>query len=364
MKNILEDIVSDFLDDLLALKFDICTCKLCKEDMLAYVLSRLPPKYTTTEEESFRAIVEQTKAENQTEIDRLILQAIKKVKSDPRHQLKEDPELIFKMLLNKIFQDRGLDFRHYRQELLKRRFALRIRANNVKSYSEYLRLLIHKPEEYDKLFESLTINVTEFFRDPGVWISIKTLCKDLIKHKLLNGESTIKVWSAGCSSGAEGYSMAILLSDLLKPHKQISVEIVGTDIDLKSLETATNGEYEKGVLNNINPEYLQNYFELKDERYQASEEIKKLVKFKNLDLIAADYFKNIDIVLCRNVFIYFDRSLQDMLLTKFYDSLTKSGYLILGKVENIMGDARKLFGVINQSAKIYQKKDIKDIRNG
>ena len=357
LKNIIEDIASDYLDIVLALKYDICTCEMCKNDMLAHVLSIVPAKYVTTEEAMLREMIEQTKAEHQAIIARAIIEAVEVISKKPRHEVKEDKEKAFNWLLEKIFLDRGLDFRRYRKELLKRRIALRMRTNKLRSYSEYLRLLINRPQEYDKLFDVLTINVTEFFRDPEVWNSIVVLCRELIKNKSDKKQYLIRAWSAGSSSGAEAYSFAILLKELLTNKKEFSIKIIGTDIDLKSLRAADNGEYGKDTLKNINPEYLKKYFiPLMNGRYRVKDSVKELVEFRRLDLINEPHIEKIDLVFCRNVFIYFARSLQEMLLMKFYKALLTGGYLVMGKVETILGEAKQIFDVVHHEAKIYRKK--------
>ncbi len=132
-KNIIEDIASDFLNITLSLRYDICTCKQCRNEMLAYTLSRVPAKYVTTEKGALHTIIEQERVEHQAEIVRAILEAIEKISKNPRHMLKENREQTFQLLLNKIFEDRGLDFRHYCQGMLKRRVAIRMRANKVDS---------------------------------------------------------------------------------------------------------------------------------------------------------------------------------------------------------------------------------------
>lgn len=356
LKNIIEDIASDFLNVILALRYDICTCEICKNDMLAYVLSRVPARYVTTEEGSLHTIIDQTKAEQQAQIGREIIKAMDIVSAKPRHEMEENREETFSLLLDKIFQDRGLDFRHYRRELLKRRIAIRMRANKSPAYSDYLRLLINKPEEYDKLFDVLTINVSEFFRDTEVWVSLRVLFENLIKNKIQKKDYSIRVWSAGCANGEEPYSLAVLLRDLLKQNSQFSLRIIGTDIDQRCLKFAQKGEYRKEAVKNVNPEYLKNYFEAITGGYKVKEEIKALVEFKALDLIIAEHLEKMDIVLCRNVFIYFSRSLQETLLMKFYKALVTSGYLIMGKVETILGEAKQIFEEIDHGAKIYSKK--------
>lgn len=358
LKNIIKDVAQDFLETSLALRYDICTCNICKNDMLAYILSRLPAQYVTTEQGALHTVGEQGKLENREEIARVTLAAIETISNNPRHNLHEDKKQTFRLLLDKIFEERRLDFRHYREETLKRRVAIRMKANNVDSYSAYLRILIKKPEEYEKLFEILCINVSEFFRDPPIWITIRYLFEKLLKEKAQRNDKNIRVWSAGCASGEEPYSLAILLWELLKNREtNFAIEIYATDIDREALKIAETAKYEKGRLKNVEEKYLKSYFApLSDGRLRLKEEIKNMVQFQPLDLIREEGLKNCDIVICRNVFIYFNRSLQEQLLMKFYHSLNKDGYLVMGKAEIIFTEAREIFKDIDINARIYQKK--------
>lgn len=357
LKNIIEDIALDFLTSTLSLRYDICTCKQCRNEMLAYTLSKVPAKYVTTEKGTLYTIIEQERVECQAEIARAILEAIEKVSKNPRHMLKENKEQTFQLLLHKIFADRSLDFRHYRQGILKRKVAIRMRANKVDSYSDYLRLLIKKPEEYEILFEVICINVSEFFRDPQIWATIKYLLEGLIRSKKQRNDKSMRVWSAGCAGGEEPYSAAILLKEILKADlPRFSLEIIGTDIDRKSLSAAETAEYPKESLKNVDAKMLEKYFVACAGGYKLNAEIKDMVEFQYRDLISQDHIEETDVALCRNVFIYFDRSLQEHLLMKLYKSLKAGGYLIMGRVETILGEAKEIFEEIDSNARIYRKK--------
>jgi chemotaxis protein methyltransferase CheR len=357
LKNIIEDVAADFLNNSLALRFDICTCSVCKNAMLAEVLSRVPAKYVTTEEATLRAVIEETRIEHQAQIAKAVIDAIERVSKNPQHEQKEDRQKAFKLLLNKIFDDRGLDFRHYREEVLKRRLALRMRLNKVESYADYLRLLINKPEEYEKLFEILCINVSEFFRDPEVWESLKVILENLIRQKIKE-KKPLRIWSAGCANGEEPYSLAILTREILKKMNALEYlpEIIATDIDRQTLKTAENAEYIKESLKNVREELLKTYFSALEGRYRLNPEIKNMVKLQYLDLISQENITDTDIVLCRNVFIYFTRSLQEQLLMKFYKSLIPNGYLVMGKVETMWGEAKEIFQETDLKARIFRKK--------
>jgi len=357
LRNIVEDMATDFLNNSLALRFDICTCGLCKNAMLAEVLSRVPAKYVTTEEASLRAVIEETRIEHQAQIAKAVIEAVEKISKNPQHEQKEDRQKAFKLLLNKILEDRGLDFRHYREEVLKRRLALRMRLNKAESYAGYLRLLINKPEEYEKLFEILCINVSEFFRDPDIWLSLRNILENLLRQKIKE-KGPLRIWSAGCANGEEPYSVAILVKEILKKLNapKYAPEIFATDIDRQSLKMAENAEYVKESLKNINEELLKNYFTLLDGRYRIKPEIKNMVKLQYLDLISQENINDTDIVLCRNVFIYFTRSLQEQLLMKFYKSLRTNGYLVMGKVETMWGEIKEIFDEADIKARIFRKK--------
>lgn len=357
LKNIIEDIAKEYLDSALTLRYDICTCPTCRNDMLAYILSRVPAKYVTTEQGTLHTIIQQAKAEQQAEISRVMLNAIDIISKNPHHELKEDKNKTFQLLLDKIKEVRGLDFRHYHQDLLKRRVAIRLRANNIGTYWEYLMLLMSTPEEYDKLFEVLCINVSEFFRDPEVWKSIISIFENLIRQKKESGDNSIRIWSAGCANGEEPYSIAIILKQLLQSEAtNFCVEIFATDVDKKSLKAAEKAEYAREFLKNVNKNLLRRHFYFDGRTYRLNDEIRNMVNFQNQDLTSQDLIKDTDVVFCRNVFIYFDRDLQEQLLMKFYNALKPNGYLIMGKAETLISEAKEIFQEIDFASRIYKKK--------
>ena len=356
-RNIIEEIARDSLNNALELRYDICTCSRCKSDMLAHALSRIPAQYATTETGILYTIIEQTRVEKKVEIARAILGAIEAISKNPHHTLKEDRAQAFKLLLNKIFEDRRLDFSQYRESFLKRRVALRMHTNKINSYSNYLLLLIKNPEEYEKLFDVLCINVSEFFRDPVVWQSLRGHLESLIQQKLQLNDRHIRIWSAGCANGEEPYFVAILLKEILNYNaSQFSIEIYGTDIDKKCLKTADAAGYPKESLKNVDDKYLKSCFTASGKDFRVKEEVKNLVQLESRDLILDDFIEATDVILCRNVFIFLGRDLQEQLLTKFYKSLKTGGYLILGKVEMILGEAKEIFEEIDFKNRIFRKK--------
>ena len=357
LKNIIEDIARDFLNSALTLRYDICTCAICKNDMLAHILSHVPAKYVTTEQGALHTIMQQTRAEHQAEVARAILQAIELIGKNPRHKIKEDKNQTFNLLLEKIHEDRNIDFRHYHQDLLRRRVAVRIKTLGLPSYSEYLRLLINSPEEYDRLFEVLCINVSEFLRDTDVWVQMRKLFEADIRHKKSNHERSIRVWSAGCANGEEPYTIAILLREILGTELSgFSVEIIATDVDKKAMDAAKKGQYEKNSIKNLEKSIVDKHFCCSGGLYEVNDQIKKMVSIKYLNLTSNDLVTGCDFVLCRNVFIYFDRSLQEQLLMKYYNGLKPNGYLTMGKSETLIREATQIFEPIDVENRIYRKK--------
>jgi chemotaxis protein methyltransferase CheR len=357
LKNVIEDIARDFLNSALTLRYDICTCAVCRNDMLAHILSHVPAKYVTTEQGALHTIMQQTRVEHQAEIARAILQAIELISSSPRHKIKEDKAQTFSLLLDKIHEDRNIDFRHYHQDLLRRRVAVRIRTLGLPNYSEYLRFLINSPEEYDRLFEVLCINVSEFLRDTPVWVEIRRLFETSIRRKKADREKSIRVWSAGCATGDEPHTIAILLREILGAELSgFTVEIIGTDVDQKAMDQAKKGAYEKSSIRNVNKALLDKYFHCSGGIHKVNDQIKEMVEIKYLDLTTNDLVTDCDFVFCRNVFIYFDRSLQEQLLMKFYNGLKPNGYLTMGKSETLIREATQIFEPIDVENRIYRKK--------
>ena len=262
----------------------------------------------------------------------------------------------FTLLRNKIFKDRGLDLSQYREKCLKRRIGVRLRAIGANTYSEYMAVLKKNPSEYDRLFDTLTINVTDFFRDKSTYSIIeKEVIPELLSSKKKKGRKIIRAWSAGCACGAEPYSLAILFHRILGSRiGDFHISIYATDIDEKVLEKAERAEYEASTVSGVDGKILKQYFN-RNLKYSLKEEIKQMVKFKRHDLINGKAPTHFDIIMCRNVLIYFSRLLQVKLFSSFYEALNQGGCLVLGKTENLGGEPAGLFQPVSIREHIYKK---------
>jgi chemotaxis methyl-accepting protein methylase len=274
----------------------------------------------------------------------------------PSRNLKKNHHLSFLALLDIIKEQRGLDFHHYQQELLKRRLAIRMRTTGITYYEDYVRLLLNTPEEYDRLFEVMCISVSEFFRDNDVWNRIRLIFIEILFAKSREADSTFRIWSAGCAHGEEPNTIAIVLKELLSPDTLDSTaEVIATDIDKKSLSCAMNGEYGADAVKNVDKQFLARNFDYDGGIFRVRRDVKNLITYRYLDLTSNELVRGCDVVFCRNVFIYFDRDLQEQLLKKFHEALKPGGYLILGKSETLLREAGGLFQEVDSEARIYRK---------
>lgn len=267
--------------------------------------------------------------------------------------------LEYARLQKKILKERGFALDQYNPDYIQRRIAVRMRARNVNSYSEYIHILDTDPQEYNRLFDVLTINVSQFFRDPTVFEAVRTtLLPTLIKEKKQTGDTAIRIWSAGCASGEEPYSIAILLKETLGQEiKNYLISLYATDIDHECLFKAREGIYGKESLVSLKKEYLDKYFTpLPNEKYKLSDEIRNTVIFKYHHLLKDTSFPALDIIFCRNVLIYFTQEMKEKILEIFYRSLGAHGFLIIGKSELLFfSKARYYFYPFNPLEHIFRK---------
>jgi chemotaxis protein methyltransferase CheR len=241
---------------------------------------------------------------------------------------KEFPQEEFEWFVKEVEKRFGLNLSSYKPQRVKRRTELLLRKYNV-DYREYMNMLIKDKKYLDEFMDKMTINVTEFFRNPEKWWELRDEIIPLIAKNSLR----MKFWSAGCSSGEEPYSLAILVHELNLSYK---TRILATDIDIGVLRRAQEGIYEERAFVSTPKEYLEKYFEkLPDGRYRIKDSVKKIVEFKRHDLLKDPFEKNFDLIVCRNVVIYFEPEAKNELYRKFAESLKPGGFLFVGNTERI-----------------------------
>ncbi len=265
-----------------------------------------------------------------------------------------DPSFV--ALTEKIARERGFGAASYRDGCLRRRIAVRMRARGVPDFSAYSRLLDADPAEWEPLLDALTINVTKLFRDADVY---EGLARTVIPALWALPVTRVRVWSAGCSSGEEPYSLAALFHRHATARGEVDrlrrLAILASDIDKGSLDRAHAATYPATAFGDAPAELRQRYF---SPGFPATvtPELRALVTFERRDLLHEPPPPGpLHLITCRNVVIYFDPTTQQQLFARFHEALAPGGYLVLGKVETLMGAARRLFEVVDHRHRIFRK---------
>jgi len=266
-------------------------------------------------------------------------------------------EEAFLALTRKISREAGLFLDAYKDKCLRRRIAVRMRASGAHSYADYQALLDRDPEEYARLKDTITINVTRFYRNLETWELIRTT---VLPHVCEETRGTIRAWSAGCASGEEPYTLAMLMADYFESRGRAGeldrVTVDATDIDRECLARARAALYRPEALVEVPDPLRSRYFEQSSGGYRVIEPVRRRVKVHAADLCAEPPpSRNYDLIVCRNVIIYFERAMQDRVFATFVDALAPGGFLILGKVETLSGPARGQLTLLDARERIYRR---------
>lgn len=263
----------------------------------------------------------------------------------------------FRMLTEKVFRERGFGCASYKERCLRRRIAVRMRAKGVHTYEDYARVLDGDELEYERLLDALTINVTRLFRNREVFAALAAR----VVPELWDWPATrLRLWSAGCASGEEPYSLAALFHRHAIASGGMDrlgrIDILGTDVHGPSLEAATEGAYPEIAFDEVAPEVRQAYFSAGPPPYRVSRELQRIVRFAPNDLLRDPApGTGFGLIACRNVLIYFDRASQERLFDHFHAALAPGGFLVLGMVETLFGDARRRFAAVDARARIFRR---------
>ncbi|MDI6718790.1 MAG: protein-glutamate O-methyltransferase CheR [Methanomicrobiales archaeon] len=243
----------------------------------------------------------------------------------------------------------------YKEDYIQRRILSRMRLRGVEGFDTYHHLLLSSPDEQEALRDALTINVTKFFRDPAVFqILQREILPDLLTRK-----HRVRIWCAGCSSGEEPYSIAMILQDLRCLHPTLSAVIYATDIDNRVLQRAEEGIYERRSLDHLDRGQIKRHFSLlPDGRYAVKPHVREWVRFRRHDLLTdAPVARFLDLITCRNVTIYFTEEQKNALARTFHAALNSGGYYVMGKTEYLGREVEALFTPFNTAEKIYTRGD-------
>ncbi len=246
-----------------------------------------------------------------------------------------------------VFRLTKIDLNCYKEKQMRRRIDTLITKNKVSTYDQYVELIKKDTEKFEQFVNFLTINVSEFYRNPDQW---NLMDKEIIPYLIQKNGKNLKVWSAACSTGDEPYSLVMALSR----HVPLSnIKIIATDIDKQVLAHAQMGLYNEKSIAAVPEDLKKKYFTKVGNSYQISDEIKKCVQFKEHNLLKDPYPSDCNLIVCRNVVIYFTDEAKDEIYRKFYQSLKKTGVLFIGSTEQIMD--YKEIGFARRSSFFFEK---------
>lgn len=263
----------------------------------------------------------------------------------------------FAALADKITRDTSFHCASYKNQVLRRRIGVRMRARGVTSYAAYAAALDDDRREYERLLDALTVNVTRFFRDPSTY---DALARTVIPALWTSVPDDIAVWSAGSASGEEAYSLAALFHEHARREGALArlgrVQVTGSDIDRQSLLAAARAEYSIAAFTDTPPELLDRLFPAINERRTIVPSLRALVRFERRDLLREPPTQaRYDLIACRNVIIYLGREAQEALLASLHRALRPGGFLVLGRAELLFGESRALFRSIEPRERIFQR---------
>lgn len=252
----------------------------------------------------------------------------------------------YALFISQIKNKLGIDLAQYKETQMKRRLTSLRNKRGYNNFSAYFKALENNNDLLEEFIDRITINVSEFYRNPKRW----HVLKEKVIPELTKNRKSISIWSAACSTGEEPYSLAIMLNEHF-PHIQAS--ILATDIDMGALSEAKEGIYQEQALKELSLVKKNKYFTVENNRYKIDEKLKRNITFRKHDLLNDSYPKNIDLIVCRNVLIYFTDQAKENIYHKFSDSLVKSGILFIGSTEQIFN--AKKYNLSLYDTFFYQK---------
>jgi len=275
-----------------------------------------------------------------------------------RDESEDIPDQVYDRIC-RILKTRGGFLLHgYKDACIKRRISARIRAAGYSSATAYADFLLQSRSEPALLIKMLTIHVSKFYRNRDTFNKLRDeIFPSLFSCCLQEGRHHLDIQSIGCSSGEEPYSLALILRDsFIREMSQVKVSIRAVDINAEVLKLAAEAVYEMDRMDEAPASIKNRYFTFQDGKYRLAPEIRKMVSFHCQDMLHPEPLEGCDLILCRNVLIYLERSHQEAILKRFAESLRPGGILVLGKTENLMGEVRELYQTLCPVERIYRKR--------
>lgn len=262
----------------------------------------------------------------------------------------------FSQIRKILLTNRGFKLDAYKDRCVRRRIAIRIRANHCESAEDYCNILVSEKNEIDHLLKVLTIHVSQFFRNLSTFEKLRTeIIPQIFANARKKGKGSIRFWSLGCSSGEEPYSLALILAEhFAREIEEIPVTIDATDVDATILQTAEKALYGHDRLLETPLSYIAKYFTAEGLHYRLSARITEMVNFRIGEMFNSSIYNECDLLICRNVLIYFAREQQEKVLANIARAIGKDGFLVLGKSETLLGQSRSHFQTVCPLERIYR----------
>ncbi|MDR1239315.1 MAG: protein-glutamate O-methyltransferase CheR [Treponema sp.] len=252
-----------------------------------------------------------------------------------------------------IYSESGITFTPTNRSILESRLRERLRENHLDSVKTYFAVISKDREELKAFLDSITTNLTRFFRNQAHFDALEHfVVPELLKIKA-GSSSPIRIWSAGCSTGEEPYTIAMLMSEILPPPWKF--EIIASDLSLKCLMTAKEGFYAENRITGVPDNYLKKYFDKVEGGYKIHGDLMSKIRFDYHNLKNDSGLRNLDVVFCRNVIIYFDDAAQAAVINRFWDSMAAKSFLFIGHSESLFGMDTKFEFVKTEWATLYRK---------
>jgi two-component system CheB/CheR fusion protein len=265
-----------------------------------------------------------------------------------------DPSDGFEAVLRYLKEARGFDFTGYKRASLARRVQRRMTQVDIHDHAEYIDYLQVNSDEFNMLFNTILINVTSFFRDPEAWEFLRA---EIVPTMLAQGspEDPIRIWSAGCASGEEAYSLAMVFAEALGVERfRQQVKIYATDVDEEALAQARHASYSEQAVENVPPELLDKYFDRQGDQFVFRKDLRRSVIFGRNDLVQDAPISRIDLLVCRNTLMYFNAETQTKILSRLHFALGVRGMLFLGKAEMLLSHTR-IFDPVDLKRRVFRK---------
>lgn len=260
----------------------------------------------------------------------------------------------FDLFRKVIYDESGITFSSSNRSILDSRLKERLRNKNLASLTEYYKIITSEKEEMKSMLDAVTTNLTRFFRNqPHFDAFINYVVPHILENKKSKNDTKLRIWSAGCSTGEEPYTIAMVLKEILRP--PYTFEIVASDLSLKSLTVGMQGFYPDARVVGVPEHYMSKYFTKGQGGYQVKEDVMKTIRFDYHNLKNDSGLRNLDVIFCRNVLIYFDEAAQVAAVNRFYDSLAGKSYLFIGHSESLFGMNTKFEFLKTEWACLYQK---------